>query len=101
MIRMLQSLLGVTVTELRALAREGLTQVLCEGGGQLAAALLRANLVDEIHWMLAAKLIGADGREALGPLGLKRLAGAVKLSDVAVERLGDDVHVHARIAARA
>ena len=42
----------------------------------MAAALLRAKLVDEIHWMLAPKLIGSDGRAALGPLGLNRLVEA-------------------------
>ena len=82
---------------LRKLGREGLTQVLCEGGGHLAAALLRAKLVDEIHWLLAPSLIGGDGRAALGPLALTRLPGADSLSAVEVRRLGEDVHVHALV----
>lgn len=79
---------------LRRLAREGLTTVLVEGGGGLAAALLRADLVDEVHWLLAPKLIGADGKPALGPLGLERLARAVRLDDVSIGRCGPDLHVH-------
>jgi diaminohydroxyphosphoribosylaminopyrimidine deaminase/5-amino-6-(5-phosphoribosylamino)uracil reductase len=82
---------------LRKLGKAGLTSVLCEGGGELAAALLRARLVDEIHWMLAPKLIGGDGRAALGPLMLGKLAGATSLGDVAVRRLGEDVHIHALV----
>jgi len=82
---------------LRKLGRAGLTQVLCEGGGHLAAALLRAKLVDEIHWLLAPSLIGGDGRAALGPLALTRLPGADSLSAVEVRRLGEDVHVHALV----
>ncbi|MEZ4218850.1 MAG: bifunctional diaminohydroxyphosphoribosylaminopyrimidine deaminase/5-amino-6-(5-phosphoribosylamino)uracil reductase RibD [Myxococcota bacterium] len=83
---------------LERLAREGLTEVLCEGGGGLAAGLLRAGLVDEIHWLVAPKLLGGDARPALAALGLGRLRDAVALEDVAVRRLGDDVHVHGTTA---
>ncbi|MCA9512033.1 MAG: dihydrofolate reductase family protein, partial [Myxococcales bacterium] len=76
----------------------GLTEVLCEGGGGLAAGLLRAGLVDEIHWLVAPKLLGGDARPALAALGLGRLRDAVALEDVAVRRLGDDVHVHGTTA---
>ena len=83
---------------MRALAKEGLTTVLVEGGGGLAAALLRAGLVDEVHWMLAPKLIGSDGRPGLGPLELRRLRDAVALSPERVTRRGEDLHVHALLA---
>lgn len=78
---------------LARLAREGLTEILVEGGGRLAAALLRAGLVDELHWFTAPRLLGGDGREALGPLGLRSLAGSPVLGDVCVRRLGDDLYV--------
>ena len=55
------------------LGREGVTQILVEGGGALAAALLRASLVDELHWFVAPRLLGGDGRPSLGDLGLKSL----------------------------
>ncbi len=61
---------------LRQLASEGLTRVLCEGGAQLAASLLRADLVGELIGFTAGKLIGAEGLAALGPMGLDRLAEA-------------------------
>ena len=80
---------------MKVLAQEGLTTVLVEGGGSLAAALLRARLVDEVHWMLAPKLIGSDGRPGLGPLALRRLRDAVALSPERVTRRGEDLHVHA------
>lgn len=80
---------------MKSLAREGLTTLLVEGGGGLAAALLRARLVDEVHWMLAPKLIGSDGRPGLGPLALRRLQDAVVLSPERVTRRGEDLHVHA------
>jgi len=82
---------------LRRLAREGLTALLVEGGGELAAALLRADLVDEVHWIAAPRLLGGDGVPALGPLGLERLARAVALEAPRVRRLGDDLLVEGRV----
>ena len=74
------------------LAREGLTQILVEGGGVLAAALLRARLVDELHWFVAPRLLGGDGRPSLGDLGLKSLI-ASPLIDGRVGRLGGDLYI--------
>ena len=79
------------------LAVEGLTTVLVEGGGQLAAALLRAGLVDEVHWLIAPSLIGGDGRPALGPLALGSLADRIALESVVVGRRGGDLHVQGRV----
>ncbi len=79
------------------LAEEGLTTILVEGGGRLAAALLRADLIDEVHWMLAPKLIGSDGKPALGPLGLGRLSDAVCFDSLRSVRRGPDLHLHGEI----
>ena len=80
-----------------ALGRAGLTEILVDGGGGLGAALLRQRLVDEIHWFVSPKLIGGDGRPALGPLGLKKLASGPELSEIRIRRLADDVHIHGRL----
>ena len=76
---------------LSKLAEEGLTEILVEGGGQLAAALLRAGLVDAVHWFVAPKLLGGDGKEALAGYGIKRLADATALRAVRTKRMGSDV----------
>ena len=78
---------------LRALARAGLTEILVEGGGELAASLLRLDLVDEVHWFTAPRLLGGDARPALGPLAGRSLAAMPQLRQVDVKRLGDDVYV--------
>src|SRR5690606_15950529 len=52
---------------LQALAAAGLTRVFCEGGGRLAAALLAADLVDEIAAFHAGLALGAEARPMLGP----------------------------------
>jgi diaminohydroxyphosphoribosylaminopyrimidine deaminase / 5-amino-6-(5-phosphoribosylamino)uracil reductase len=83
---------------LRRLAREGLTEILVEGGGRLAAGLVRALLVDELHWFSAPVLLGADGRAALGEIGVRGLAAAPRLSGVSLRRLGADAHWVGRLA---
>lgn len=81
---------------LERLGALGLTTLFVEGGGGLAAALLRADLVDEIHWILAPRLLGADGVPALGPLAVAALAQAPTLEWQSVGRLGADVHLVSR-----
>jgi diaminohydroxyphosphoribosylaminopyrimidine deaminase/5-amino-6-(5-phosphoribosylamino)uracil reductase len=84
---------------LRRLAREGLTELLVEGGGELAAALLRGGLVDELHWFSAPRLLGGDARPALGELRVATLARAPELHDVRVRRVGRDLHWSGRLEA--
>lgn len=55
---------------MRQLAARGLTRVLCEGGGGLAAGLLRAGLVDEMVVFSAGRVFGADGLAGVAGLGL-------------------------------
>ncbi|MBL4927281.1 bifunctional diaminohydroxyphosphoribosylaminopyrimidine deaminase/5-amino-6-(5-phosphoribosylamino)uracil reductase RibD [Tabrizicola sp. KVB23] len=75
---------------LTALAARGLTRILCEGGGQLAASLVRNGLVQDAALYTAGALIGGDGRAALGALGLTRLAEAPRLTLREACRLGPD-----------
>lgn len=76
---------------LRRAAAEGISSLLIEGGGTLAASFVRAGLVDEIAWFVAPILIGGDGLPALGGLGLQTLSDATRWKPVATERIGDDV----------
>ncbi len=82
----------VPLSALQALAARGITRVFCEGGGQLAASLLRAGLVDELHLFTAGAAIGAEGHAMLGPLELDRLADAPRLSLAAQRPVGGDLY---------
>lgn len=77
---------------LHALAARGLTRILCEGGGQLAASLVTARLIDDLATYHAGALIGADGRPALAALGLKTLAEAPRLTLREHQTLGGDAY---------
>ncbi len=76
---------------LGALAGQGITRVFCEGGGEVAAGLLRENLVDELVLVQAGLALGSEGRAMLGGLGLGRLAEAPRLDLVEVREVGADV----------
>lgn len=75
---------------LHALAQTGLTRILCEGGGHLAASLIQARLIDDLATYHAGALIGADGRPALAALNLANLKDAPRPTLREARTLGAD-----------
>ncbi len=73
------------------LGERGLTRLLVEGGGRLAASLLRAGLVDRLVWLHAPLLLGGDGVPAIAALGLDRLAAAPGFERLSTETVGTDL----------
>ena len=71
-------------------AEEGMTTVLIEGGGNLAASALRHRVVDQVQLYLAPRLMGT-GVEAIGDLGVEQAAQAIRLTAVRTRRLGHDL----------
>jgi diaminohydroxyphosphoribosylaminopyrimidine deaminase/5-amino-6-(5-phosphoribosylamino)uracil reductase len=76
---------------LQALGKRGLTRVLVEGGGKLAAGLLRQNLVDRLAWFHAPGVIGGDGIAAVAAMGQERLAEIPRFERLTLEAVGEDV----------
>ncbi len=76
---------------LALLGQRGLTRLMVEGGGRLAAALLDADLVDRIAWFRAPVLIGGDGRQAVASLAATTLAAAPRFERLTLEQIGEDV----------
>ena len=74
----------------QALGARGLTRVLVEGGGQVAAAFLKAGLVDRISSYRAGLVLGGDGRSAVGELGFNRLDFAPRFRLVSARSLAGD-----------
>ncbi|MEL6792651.1 MAG: bifunctional diaminohydroxyphosphoribosylaminopyrimidine deaminase/5-amino-6-(5-phosphoribosylamino)uracil reductase RibD [Pseudomonadota bacterium] len=75
---------------MRRLGERGLTRVLCEGGGGLAASLIAADLADEIVWMTAGGAMGAEGAPSIGPLDLPSLSAMKRYGLARSEALGGD-----------
>jgi diaminohydroxyphosphoribosylaminopyrimidine deaminase/5-amino-6-(5-phosphoribosylamino)uracil reductase len=76
---------------LSALGDRGITRLLVEGGGRLAAALLKAGLVDRLAWFHAPLLIGGDGIPAIASLGIGKLGAAPAFERVSTEAIGADL----------
>ncbi|HJO74849.1 MAG TPA: bifunctional diaminohydroxyphosphoribosylaminopyrimidine deaminase/5-amino-6-(5-phosphoribosylamino)uracil reductase RibD [Rhodospirillales bacterium] len=81
--------------DLRAVALElggrGLTRVLVESGGDLAAALIKLDLADRLAWFRSPKLIGGDGRGAVAAFGIDAIAEAPAFVRDSISDAGDDV----------
>lgn len=75
---------------LRRLGERRIVSLLCEGGGTLAASLLRGRLADKLAIFIAPKILGS-GEEAFGDLGAATIGDALPLRDVETERFGDDI----------
>jgi diaminohydroxyphosphoribosylaminopyrimidine deaminase / 5-amino-6-(5-phosphoribosylamino)uracil reductase len=83
---------GVDPTRsLAALGDAGLTRLLVEGGAQIAASLLRADLVDRIAWFHAPAVMGGDAWPAVQAFGIDRLDAMPHFARVAETPLGDDM----------
>ena len=81
---------------LKALGAAGLNTVYCEGGGAFGAALLAADLVDDLVGYTAGLVLGADARPSIGALGIARLADAARFAHVESRVLGPDIVHHWR-----
>ena len=78
------------------LAARDVQHVLLEGGPTLAAAFVRAGVVDAVRWYVAPALLGA-GASALADAGMSTIAEALRLEVTDVARVGADVRIDARV----
>jgi diaminohydroxyphosphoribosylaminopyrimidine deaminase/5-amino-6-(5-phosphoribosylamino)uracil reductase len=75
---------------LTLLAQRGITRLMVEAGPMLAAAFLRADLVDEAALFRSSNPIGGAGIDALEGLPLSALTQSPRLKSLGVENLGND-----------
>lgn len=71
---------------------QGIRRLLLEGGGTLAASFVREGAVDVIDWFRAPIILGGDGRDAIGALGLKNMNNVFKFDVIDSRMLGIDRH---------
>jgi diaminohydroxyphosphoribosylaminopyrimidine deaminase / 5-amino-6-(5-phosphoribosylamino)uracil reductase len=75
---------------LRWLAARRITRLMVEGGPTVAAAMIAADLVDEIALFRSPIAIGSDGLDALSGLPLEAITKPRGLHSLGVESLGPD-----------
>lgn len=81
---------------LASLGERGIGSVMVEGGAALLTGLLRERLADRAAVCVAPLILGS-GIEAIGDLGIRRLALALRLADVEQHHYGPDVVFHGRV----
>jgi diaminohydroxyphosphoribosylaminopyrimidine deaminase/5-amino-6-(5-phosphoribosylamino)uracil reductase len=80
------------------LGKRGIQGLVLEGGPTLAWSAIRDEVVDEVIFYLAPRLVGGSSAPTLlGGDGIASLTDAVVLEDLELERLGDDLKVVARV----
>ena len=79
------------VAGLDALGARGITRLLIEGGGALAASCVRAALIEEIYWFRSGGLMGADGIDAVAALGIGEPNEMALFERLDLLPVGDDV----------
>lgn len=80
------------------LGADGIDSVMLEGGGELAWSFVRDRLVDEVYAFISPKIVGGAGAKT--PVcgdGFGMMGDAMPLSDVRVERIGEDILVTGRM----
>ncbi len=81
------------------LGKRNITSLLIEGGARVNASALQEDIVDKVCFFIAPKIVG--GEKALTPVegeGIKKLSDSIKIKDIKVQQLGDDVLLEGYIA---
>lgn len=79
---------------LEELGRRGIVTLLVEGGGTILGSFFDRALVDKVHAIIAPVIVGAqDARAPVAGKGAYRMAEALHLRDLTVQRLGEDILV--------
>ena len=84
---------------LKTLHQRGVRSLLIEGGARVITSALAAGLVDRVIVGIAPTIIGA-GTDAVGDLGVARIADGIKLVNRSLHSIGDDVILAWDVAAR-
>ncbi|MFH1564675.1 MAG: bifunctional diaminohydroxyphosphoribosylaminopyrimidine deaminase/5-amino-6-(5-phosphoribosylamino)uracil reductase RibD [bacterium] len=79
---------------LRKLAKMEMTNILVEGGGQLAGSLFDQKLVDKVMFFVAPKIVG--GKDAVLSVqgdGIDKMQNAKILKNIEIKKIGEDLLV--------
>jgi diaminohydroxyphosphoribosylaminopyrimidine deaminase/5-amino-6-(5-phosphoribosylamino)uracil reductase len=79
---------------LQALGKRGIMSILVEGGGTLLGSMFDDGQVDKVIAFVAPVIIGGSKTKTpVGGRGAEKIADAMRLKRVKIERIGDDVMV--------
>ena len=79
--------------------RRRFTNMLVEGGAGILGAFRDAGILGEVHAFVAPTLAGGvEARTPMGGIGADAIAEGLRLQELNVERLGNDVYINGRVA---
>jgi diaminohydroxyphosphoribosylaminopyrimidine deaminase/5-amino-6-(5-phosphoribosylamino)uracil reductase len=87
---------GESMVDLRklvaGLSAMGMKKILVEGGNELNAKAVEAEIVDRLYLFIAPKIIGGrDAKPVIGGVGIARMSEAISLRKASVKRIGEDL----------
>ena len=86
---------------LKALGKREITSVLVEGGGCLLGSLFDDGLVDKVIAFIAPLIIGGgEARTAVAGRGVDKLTEALRVDEMSVEQIGEDLMVCGYVSAK-
>jgi diaminohydroxyphosphoribosylaminopyrimidine deaminase/5-amino-6-(5-phosphoribosylamino)uracil reductase len=79
---------------MKELGKLEIDSVLLEGGSTLAYSFLAAGCVDKVVSYIAPKIFGGvDAKTPVGGLGVDDVEDAIQLTDISLDRIGEDIVV--------
>jgi diaminohydroxyphosphoribosylaminopyrimidine deaminase / 5-amino-6-(5-phosphoribosylamino)uracil reductase len=83
-------------TLLRHLASREINEVLCEGGESLNGALIAQNLIDELLFYYAPKLLGGNAKSMFAMSEFTHMNQAITLDILDIRKIGIDIRLRAK-----
>lgn len=80
---------------LKDLRTMGIQSIMIEAGGVFASAFIQEKLVDKFLFFIAPKIIGGDGKNSIGELGIKKIKKIIAFHNVRWKRLETDIFIEA------
>ena len=71
--------------------QHGIVSLLVEGGGRVHGAFFDRRLVNKVQAVIAPLIVGGEAPTAVHGQGVLRMVDALRLSDIQLDRLGDDL----------
>jgi diaminohydroxyphosphoribosylaminopyrimidine deaminase/5-amino-6-(5-phosphoribosylamino)uracil reductase len=89
---------GIIVKKLNSLS---VKRILIEGGGEIIASALFSNVVDDIYFFVAPKIIGGkDAVSVVGGQGVEKIAKSLSVKDMKVRKIGVDLLITGKIGTK-
>lgn len=83
---------------MKKLGQMEITSVMIEGGAEINWSAIESGIVDEVMFFIAPKLVGgATAKGPIGGRGFQKIDESIKLRDVVVTRIGQDILIKGRI----